>query len=90
MYNHKKADQYCKECKTTEHTYIDNIHEETYCRKCGLIIQDNTLPSITKEIEQTNLEYKTLRYIYRTRGRRSKKNVFSPLDNLLQKHDLYK
>ena len=56
----------CPECKTTP-VIRDNVRLETYCPRCGLIIMDTTIPSITTEImnEERNRTEKRLRKIWR-------------------------
>ena len=70
MYNQQHTRTPCPECKTHEHTLKDTFHGEIWCSKCGLIIQDSTLPSLTQIIEEGEREERYLRYIYRTRKRR--------------------
>jgi transcription initiation factor TFIIIB Brf1 subunit/transcription initiation factor TFIIB len=56
----------CPYCKTQPITR-DNIRQETYCPKCGLVIMDTTTPSITTVIENEtkNRTEKQLRKIWR-------------------------
>ena len=74
MYRQQHTETYCENCKTNKHTLRDNFHAEIWCSKCGLVLQDSTLPSLTKIIEETEKEERYLRYIYRTRGRRKKES----------------
>ena len=72
MYNQQHTRTPCPECKTHKYTLKDTFHSEIWCCKCGLVLQDTTLPSITQEIQKTNKTEKHLRYIYRTRKQRKK------------------
>ena len=56
MYNSQHTRTPCPECKNTKYTIKDSFHDEIWCTRCGLIIQDNTLPSITRIIEETEKE----------------------------------
>ena len=54
----------CPYCKKTP-CIRDNIRQETYCPKCGLVIQDTTIPSITFEIKQDTKNETHMRGIWR-------------------------
>ena len=54
-YNHKHIQLICPECKG-DNILIDDFHQETYCTKCGLVLQDNSLFKVTMAIEE--IEYK--------------------------------
>ena len=57
----------CPECKT-QPVIRDNVRLETYCPQCGLILQDQTIPSIIDEIRQNkeNIRLKRMQEIWRT------------------------
>ena len=65
--NYTYINTVCPECK---HNIIlrDNVREETYCTKCGLIIMDNTIPSITTEIRRNkeNIRLKKMQKLWKT------------------------
>ena len=46
----------CPECKT-QPVIRDNVRLETYCPKCGLVIMDTTIPSISHEIRTQKQNY---------------------------------
>ena len=50
MNTDKHAHEYCPRCRTTAHTYTDEHHAETYCEKCGLVIRDSSINSISQYI----------------------------------------
>ena len=54
-YNHKHIQIICPECKG-DNILVDDFHQETYCTRCGLILQDNSIFRVTREIRQ--IEYK--------------------------------
>ena len=41
-YNYKHINVICPECKNNQ-ILVDDFHQETYCTKCGLVLQDNTI-----------------------------------------------
>ena len=57
-------DTVCPECK---HNIIlrDNTREETYCTRCGLIIQDNTLTLISNAINEAQRKDKFIRSLWK-------------------------
>jgi transcription initiation factor TFIIIB Brf1 subunit/transcription initiation factor TFIIB len=61
-YNHKRIQVSCPDCKNNP-CIVDNHREETYCPVCGLILQDNTLPSITSIIEEVNKDDMKIREV---------------------------
>lgn len=61
-YNHKRIQVSCPDCKQNP-CIIDSHRQETYCPQCGLILQDNTLPSIMAIIEKENEEDKKIREV---------------------------
>lgn len=70
MYNHNDyttIETACPECKTKP-IIRDNSKLETYCPKCGLIIMDTTLPSITDEIRRNkeNIRLKKMQKLWKT------------------------
>ena len=81
MYNQQHTRTPCPECKTSDYTVKDSFHDEIWCRKCGLIIQDSTLPSLTAIIAETEKEERYLRYIYRTRKRRKSSSAIVSTSN---------
>ena len=62
----------CPHCRTGDYTVLDSHHAETYCKRCGLIIQDTTPFSITKYLE--NEEAKE--HIIYSLWRQKRKNYF--------------
>ena len=54
-YNHKHINVICPECKSDK-ILADPFREETYCTRCGLILQDNRIFGVTREIR--HIEYK--------------------------------
>ena len=62
--NFPRVDTVCPECKHT-HVITDPFHQETYCTRCGLIIQDNhTIPQITSEIRKVENQVKFIRSLW--------------------------
>lgn len=61
--NFKHAGSFCHACKTSEYTLYDEVHGETYCVKCGLVLhQVNTRKSnveLTNEAEKETQRKKT-------------------------------
>ena len=55
--NYTTIETVCPECKT-QPVIRDNIRQETYCNKCGLVIEDQTIPSITTIISQREKQKK--------------------------------
>ncbi len=68
-HNHQHTTEYCHNCKTSEYTLYDNHLDETYCSKCGTVLIDNTLPSITQEITNTISNVKFIRDLWRKQRR---------------------
>ena len=56
--------QVCKECHQPTLVY-DQRHGEIFCRKCGLVHQEATLPRITQLIEESQKEYAERKTIMR-------------------------
>ena len=51
MYNYKHLDTTCPECQHTE-ILEDTSKGETFCTYCGLVIQDQTIPSLCQLIRE--------------------------------------
>ena len=49
-YNYKHINVICPECKG-DNIIVDDFHLETYCTRCGTILQDTTLFKITQIIQ---------------------------------------
>ena len=60
MNNYRQIQTTCPECKSN-HIYYDSRHDETFCNKCGLILQDNRLTLITDAIQEEQLKEQRLR-----------------------------
>ena len=58
--NFKTIKTTCTECKSNTILY-DTVHNETFCNKCGLILQDNRLTLITDAIQEEQLKEQRLR-----------------------------
>lgn len=70
MNTDKHAHEYCPRCRTTQYTYNDEHHNEVYCDKCGLVIRDSSINSISQYIELNQYNEKQLyRLHYRKRSR---------------------
>ena len=41
----------CPECHTDKYTLYDKHHAETYCSRCGLVINDTSLFSVTRHLQ---------------------------------------
>ena len=48
--NYTTIQTVCPDCENN-HILKDNIRQETYCTHCGLILEDQTIPSITSLIK---------------------------------------
>jgi transcription initiation factor TFIIIB Brf1 subunit/transcription initiation factor TFIIB len=59
--NYTTIETACPYCKTQPITR-DNIRQETYCPKCGLVILDTTIPNIMKEIRTQKQNYTETRF----------------------------
>ena len=53
----------CKECKS-EHIYYDSFHDETFCNRCGLILQDNHLTLMTEAMAEDKAKEKAIRKLH--------------------------
>ena len=67
MNTDKHAEIPCPRCKTNQHTFLDEHHTEIYCDKCGLVIQDNSINTVTDNIRLQEYQEKK---IYKLHHRR--------------------
>lgn len=64
---HQSIKEYCPHCKTDTHSYYDSHRDEVYCDKCGLILRDNTLVQVTREIERINYKSNYIKSLWKRR-----------------------
>ena len=64
-YNYKHPGIQCENCKTNIYVVQDQHKAETYCMKCGTVLIDTTLPSITCEISKTEYQVKFIRNLWK-------------------------
>lgn len=62
--NYRKVNTTCPYCKGNE-ILKDEHRQETYCTRCGYIIQDNTLLLITTAIAEDLKEIKLIRNLWK-------------------------
>ena len=68
-HNNQHINTVCPECKNHNILY-DNEREETYCTKCGLILQDNTIFSIIKYLETQRYQEMFIRGLWKKKPRK--------------------
>lgn len=63
-YNNKHINIICPECKS-DNILKDDFHQETYCTRCGLVLQDTTIFKITYEINKAEYRIKFIRNLWK-------------------------
>jgi transcription initiation factor TFIIIB Brf1 subunit/transcription initiation factor TFIIB len=70
-YNYKHINVICPECKNNQ-ILVDDFHQETYCTKCGLVLQDNTIFKLSNVIQAEENKNRTLNMFWRETNRQIK------------------
>ena len=70
-YNYKHINIICPECKNNQ-ILVDDFHQETYCTKCGLVLQDNTIFKLSNVIQAEENKNRTLNMFWRETNRQIK------------------
>ena len=70
-YNFKHINVICPECKS-DNIIIDDFHQETYCTRCGLVLQSPIIFQITKIIEAEENKNRTLNMFWKETNRQIK------------------
>lgn len=60
-YNLKHTGGNCPSCKTQSSVLYDELHGETFCGKCGLVLHSPTRKSIVELIEEAEKKNKEQR-----------------------------
>jgi transcription initiation factor TFIIIB Brf1 subunit/transcription initiation factor TFIIB len=69
--NFPRVDTVCPECKHT-HIITDPFHQETYCTRCGLVLQSPIIFKITEIIEAEENKNRTLNMFWKETNRQIK------------------
>ena len=64
-------DAICPECKSNQ-ILVDEFHQETYCTKCGLVLQDNTIFQVSLVIAAEENKNHNLHRFWRETNRQIK------------------
>lgn len=64
MKNYPTSTLNCPECHTSKYTVYDPVHSETFCTKCGLIIQDTTIPGALHDYRKDKTKEAYIRSIW--------------------------
>ena len=70
-YNYKHINIICPECKNNQ-ILVDDFHQETYCTKCGLVLQDNTIFKLSNVIQAEENKNQNLHRFWRETNRQIK------------------
>ena len=70
-YNYKHINIICPECQSNQ-ILVDEFHQETYCTKCGLVLQSPIIFRITEIIEAEENRNHTLHEFWRETNRQIK------------------